>query len=751
MNHRSDPEEELDRRTAHRETLRNVTKQLQGLKWRLNVLNGVTADTAGSSNNHHHPNSRAFILRKLKYALRTQYEDCFPLPPPDRCSVLLLFDTNEEAFFEIRLKPKAWPEDWPTRFDCGSAGIDVELYSLAIYMKVLEAFKEEGDGMGVEVPPRALGVVSRSSGGGPRSSVVEENGLRRVIVKSEEEEIVIGDEEEEENTVHANEQVNEQRDQQQQEEMEETEEEVMDDNNMLQEENLAGPPREESGSTANHNNNNRNAFNGSNNNNNNNISGGSSSNNQLPFSNTVKQEPTANSSTLIVSRKRPLESTSSSESLQNHPHSLPPPPSAAPKQSINSSTASQSAQFAIAERFLASAAFQAATQRNDRLNCPLCNRHYEKVTLVDHLNIVHLRRPLLYRCSWPGCRFTNQWRVHAENHVLKVHKDDPVRYVVVPSSTPGAVGQQQQQQSSSLAPSSSSSSSSSSAAQATAAAFVATSPSAAAISTPAATSTSASSISSTDWARTEAFLSSAEYAAAGSSTKLPCPFCRFEFRKTYISDHIYGKHFSLRPYRCTWPDCTTGTSGVAFLSQMQSHVKRAHNQAENTGRYIRRDPVVGPSASTSPSSSSRGVAAAAVNLPPPPRSRAKKVRASRGSRAPAPAASNSARLSSSSSSPAEMTAAADRLYASSAYQSARAHDLLPCPLCPKPITRNDLRDHINTVHLKRRRYHCAWPVDDVGSGGCCTAEAFGYRRNGQDHLRRVHGSTEYERYLQCRD
>ncbi|KAH9405674.1 hypothetical protein TYRP_001534 [Tyrophagus putrescentiae] len=412
--------------------------------------------------------------------------------------------------------------------------------------------------------------------------------------------------------------------------------------------------------------------------------------------------------------------------------------------SINSSTASQSAQFAIAERFLASAAFQAATQRNDRLNCPLCNRHYEKVTLVDHLNIVHFRRPLLYRCSWPGCRFTDQWRLYAENHVLKVHKDDPVLYVVVvPSATPGALH-------------TSSSSSSSSSAQATAAA--ASTSASAAISTPAAASTStstSSSPSSIDWARTEAFLSSAEYAAAGSSSKLPCPFCRFEFRKTYISDHIYGKHFSLRPYRCTWPGCTTG--GVAFLSQMQTHVKKAHNQGENTGRYIRRDPVVGPSSSstsvsTSSSSSSRGVAAAAANPPPPPRPRAKKVRASRGSRAPAPAASNNARLSSSSSSssPAEMTAAADRLYASSAYQSARAHDLLPCPLCPKPITRSDLRDHINTVHLKRRRYHCAWPVDD-GGGGCCTAEAFGYRRNGQDHLRRVHGSTEYERYLQCRD
>ncbi|KAH9405672.1 hypothetical protein TYRP_001532 [Tyrophagus putrescentiae] len=161
MSRRTNPIEELIRRAAHRETLRNVVHQMQCLKRCYNVL-------------------RAFILRKLKYALRTQYEDCFPLPSPDRCTVLLLFDTNEEAFFEIRLKPKAWPEDWPTRFDCGSAGIDVELYSLAIYMKVLEAFNEEGGEaengeMGVfSEPLRAFGVVnSNGFAAGPRSSVLK--------------------------------------------------------------------------------------------------------------------------------------------------------------------------------------------------------------------------------------------------------------------------------------------------------------------------------------------------------------------------------------------------------------------------------------------------------------------------------------------------------------------------------------------------------------------------------------------------
>ncbi len=217
MNHQFDREKKLARLIAQRETFRNLTKQLRGLKWRLDVLNGVTADTAGSSNNHHHhPNSRAFILRKLKYALRTQYEDWFPrFLPPDLCTVLLLFDIDEEPFFHINPTPKKWPEGWPTGLDLGSAeGIEVELLSGAIYKKVLEAFREEeeGDGMVVEEPPRTLGMVSNSgSSGGPWSSVVEENGLRRVIVKSEEEEIVIDDEEEEEaaeNNVHANEQVN---------------------------------------------------------------------------------------------------------------------------------------------------------------------------------------------------------------------------------------------------------------------------------------------------------------------------------------------------------------------------------------------------------------------------------------------------------------------------------------------------------------------------------------------------------------
>ncbi|KAH9387785.1 hypothetical protein TYRP_008982 [Tyrophagus putrescentiae] len=734
MSRRSNPAEELVRRTAHRETFRNLAHQLQCLKRRYNVLYGVTTDTASSSNQaeqvspqqQQQPNSRAFILRKLKYALRTAVRGLLSTSlPPDRCTVLLLFDSNEEAFFEIRLKPKAWPVNWPTGLDWGSAdGIDVELLSGAIYMKVLEAFNEEDGIGGVEEPPRTSGVVSSSGSncGGPRSSVVEENGLRRVIVKSEEEEIVIDDSEDEEeetaeNNVHASEQVNrrasadgyvnngDQQNQQQEEaeETEEEEEEAMEINNMLQEENLAGRPRREGSGSI------------------------------LPSSAT---EPTADnsssSSSLNVRRKRPLESTSSSESLQNHP--LPP----LKKRTDSSTSSSQSAQAAsIAERFLASAAFQTAAPRNDRLNCPLCGRHYEKVTLVDHLNVVHFRRPRLYRCSWPGCRFTNQWKVNAENHVVGVHKDDPGRYVEV-SFTPGA-------------------------AQATTVAcyFHLGVAAAAAISTPAAaastfTSASASTSTSTDWARAEAFFRSPAFTAASSSSsasKLPCPFCRSQFRKIYLRDHIYGKHFSLKPYRCTYPGCTTSGIngfGFGFLSQAQAHVKRVHRLAENTGRYIdRRDPL-GPTgslavaasstfASASTSSSSSSSVGVAANPPPPPRPRAK-ARASRGSRAPPPAlAAFNAQLSS----PSEMTATADRFIASSAYQSARARTRLPCPLCEKPITKFTLTDHLNAVHLGRRRYHCAWP------DGC--AKAFGYRGDCQKHLRRAHQSTEYERYLQVRE
>ncbi|KAH9392426.1 hypothetical protein TYRP_005502, partial [Tyrophagus putrescentiae] len=170
INHQMDPKKELSRRKAQWENFRDVTKQLAGLKWRLNVLNGVTADTAGSSNNHHpRKKSREYILEKLKYALHTQYEDWFPLPSPDMCTVLLLFDINEEPFFQINAKPKEdLPEGWPTGLDlCNAESIEVELYSLAIYKKVLEAFREEQegpDGMVVEEPPRTSGMVSSSSG-----------------------------------------------------------------------------------------------------------------------------------------------------------------------------------------------------------------------------------------------------------------------------------------------------------------------------------------------------------------------------------------------------------------------------------------------------------------------------------------------------------------------------------------------------------------------------------------------------------
>ena len=429
MSRRSNPAEELLRRTAHRETFRNVAHQLQCLKRRYNVLYGVNADTASSSNNHHHhPKNRAFILRKLKYALRTQYEDCFPLPPPNRCSVLLLFDTNEEAFFEIRLKPKAWPEDWPTRFDCGSAGIDMELLSGAIYMKVLEAFNEEAENGGtgdvLSEPSRAFGVVSRSSsGGGTRSSVVEENRLTRVIVKSEEEEIVISDEEN--------------NDQQQQ--IETAEEDRMDYNNMLQEGNLAGRPRREgsgsspSSATVNHNHNNDN-------------SNGSSSQ-QRPFSNTVKPEPTANSSSsiLINTQRRPLESTST----LRHSPPPPPPPSAAAaaaaaaraprtrasNRALPDASASASAptfyllnslcspaeMTAAISRFTASSAYQSARART-RLPCPLCEKPITKFTLTDHLNAVHLGRRR-YHCAWPdGCAKAFGHRGDCQKHLRRAHQ-----------------------------------------------------------------------------------------------------------------------------------------------------------------------------------------------------------------------------------------------------------------------------------------------------------------------------------------
>lgn len=193
---------------ARRETFHNVAHQLQCLNRCFNVLRNRerTADTK----------NRAFILRKLKCALRTQYKECFPLPPPDQCTVLLLFDPNDEDFFETRLKPKAWPMNWPTGLDLGTAdGMEIALLSQTIYEEVLKAFNAENE------LPQNFGAVSSSgrsnsgSGGrGQRSSVDEKNGSRTDIirVKSEKKEILIGDEEEEEeekeaeNNVHTNEQ-----------------------------------------------------------------------------------------------------------------------------------------------------------------------------------------------------------------------------------------------------------------------------------------------------------------------------------------------------------------------------------------------------------------------------------------------------------------------------------------------------------------------------------------------------------------
>ncbi|KAH9399334.1 hypothetical protein TYRP_018248 [Tyrophagus putrescentiae] len=679
--------EKVFRLTAQRKFFRNLPLQRQYLTWCFEVLHETTAATA---------KSRAFILQKLKNALRTQYKDCFPLPQGNRCTVLLLFDNNKNAFFEIRVKPKDWPESWPTRLDYGSSGNEIELLSNAIYSKVLQAFGKE-NGMGVEEPPQTLGIENSSSGGDGGgdllSSDVEGTRLRRVIVQSKTEVIVIGSDEEDEeeavNNVQNNEEINRRasvdgnvnNSDQRHEELEETEEEAMDYNNTPPKVNSARQPREVSGSSNNN-----------------------SSSNCLSFLNTSKQAPIANS-IQFISRKRPLESTSNSESLQNPPPLSPL--SAAPKSNINFSTTSQSDQLAIAERFLVSPTFHKINNPKERLNCPLCKRSLEKRLMVDHLNILHFRKPPLYRCNWPKCGFTSLWQFQAENHVITVHKDNLEQHVVL-SATPGAVGQQQQ-----------------SAHPATMAA-----------------STSVSTSSSTSFsncALTETFFNSAEYAAARSSSYVACPLCPGKYTKSYIIDHIYGKHHSLKLYRCTWPGCITGNIKFSFFTKIQNHVKTVHNQ-KKTRQYIWRDPV-GASAAVAffdsiSSSSSLSAAVAAANQPRP----LAKISASNGSHSPVAYTHTNNALSLFQ----KMTITADGFYASSVYAFASIRDFLSCPFCAKIFIKEEMQDHINTVHMRRHRYCCAWP----GEG--CKRKSFGYRANGERHLQKVHQSKEYDRYLRCR-
>ena len=253
--------------------------------------------------------------------------------------------------------------------------------------------------------------------------------------------------------------------------------------------------------------------------------------------------------------------------------------STAPKTS--SSTRAKTASQAVAEHFLASADFRKAAD-GQKFDCPLCEKPYMKAAMKDHLELAHTKRGqyVPYRCTYPGCTYTNVWGVNARAHARREHNGEqyivkPTAAAVVVPKTPG----------SSLA---SSSSSAANRATTTASTTFTFTPFAASTSqqqhqrpstTSASTSTAQMLSSFEDYLRSKC---PAYVAAKTARTRVTCPDCSKSMYKFLLMEHFIALHLRLKPYHCQWPGCSFTTGYRAHAAR---HVKNVHN-GSSYAQYI---------------------------------------------------------------------------------------------------------------------------------------------------------------------
>ncbi|KAH9399496.1 hypothetical protein TYRP_017908 [Tyrophagus putrescentiae] len=213
---------------------------------------------------------------------------------------------------------------------------------------------------------------------------------------------------------------------------------------------------------------------------------------------------------------------------------------------------------------------------------------------------------------------------------------------------------------------------------------------------------SISSSSSSMTSIAESFLASPAYLTANSTARLFCPLCSKHYAQRMLKDHLMAMHLGRKLYHCTWTGCQF-TSG--YFGNAQSHVKDVH-QADPE-KFIKYIPDSGLSSA----------------LPV---------------QAPATSAAKSVSTSSNHTLPEPTAEAVKRFLTTSTNSSARSLDRIKCLFCAKRYMKKDLKDHLYTIHLGKKPHQCVW-------SGCNYSN--GYYRNVQQHLKKVHNSTQKERYI----
>ncbi len=478
-------------------------------------------------------------LRLLKANLRSKYlGNPLLFSSLEHLKVVVMFDGQKQPFFDFRLRPVSdYPVGYPFLID-DNEGTIVGL-SEAIYRKVLKAVQAEKEGRGFEEGDNNS--LNRSHN---NSHAAEEEGMIRVNVKEEE----VDDDEEEEEVVELITLDDDSEDEMQQEERYNSQGIPQGSANSAAAASVAVPPAAPA-TVRGHQMNPRRLSTTV-------FSSKSKPHSQLPLSHKS-------------SNKRPAANLNAAQPQGNSKRAKT---STAPKTS--SSTRAKTASQAVAEHFLASADFRKAAD-GQKFDCPLCEKPYMKAAMKDHLELAHTNpnQYVPYRCTYPGCTYTNVWGVNARAHARREHNGEqyivkPTAAVVVPTRTSGS-------------PSLASSSSSSSAAnRATTTAsttspftpFASTSQQHQQPSTSASTSAStAQRLSAEDYLRAHC---PAYVAAKNASTKVKCPECSKSMYKYLLMKHFIALHLRLKPYQCQWQGCSYTTG---WRSNAARHVKEQHN------------------------------------------------------------------------------------------------------------------------------------------------------------------------------
>ncbi len=276
--------------------------------------------------------------------------------------------------------------------------------------------------------------------------------------------------------------------------------------------------------------------------------------------------------------------------------------------SSTQATRATSRAASIAGRFLASAAFRSAAEAQ-KLDCPLCERRYVKAAMGDHLDMCHINRGryVFYRCTAPGCRYTNGYGMNAREHARREHGGE--QYIVkaaaaagaavVPTartvgSPPLASGSAAEDNRATITTTAATTSTPSATTTTTTAAttsthFATTTTGTTTSTPPSATSTpqqqqqhqqhrpSTSTWTPPTAANIEEYLRAhcPGYAATKNAThtRLECPQCSKSLIRCLMKDHYLAVHRGLKPYHCLWPGCRF-TNG--WRRSAARHVKEVH-------------------------------------------------------------------------------------------------------------------------------------------------------------------------------